>query len=146
MFLLLVSPIWEKAAKTDGPESKAGDKIIVNAFEAFSSTDAVKYNQPTYYIGILAIVAALIAFYSIMKFKNRILQLRLGAINGLIMSLSIGAMFYAIHKAKDLQFQDFDESYKIGFFLPVIAIICNLLANRFIKKDEALVRSVDRIR
>ena len=33
-----------------------------------------------------------------------------------------------------------------GLFLPAAALICNMIANRFIRKDERLVRSVDRIR
>ena len=36
--------------------------------------------------------------------------------------------------------------FKPGYFLPLGAMILNSLANRFIKKDEDLVRSVDRIR
>jgi hypothetical protein len=37
-------------------------------------------------------------------------------------------------------------SYEIGFWSILVAMVMNMLANRFIKKDEALVRSVDRIR
>ena len=33
-----------------------------------------------------------------------------------------------------------------GFFLPAIAMVFNILANRFIRRDENLVRSVDRLR
>ena len=36
--------------------------------------------------------------------------------------------------------------YKLGFILPAIAIVSNLIASRLIKRDEKLVRSVDRIR
>ena len=36
--------------------------------------------------------------------------------------------------------------YQVGFFLTPVAAICNILANRFIRRDEKLVRSVDRIR
>jgi hypothetical protein len=38
------------------------------------------------------------------------------------------------------------ENYEIGFFLVIIAMICNILANRFIRRDENLVRSADRMR
>ncbi|WP_332913669.1 DUF4293 family protein [Algoriphagus boritolerans] len=37
-------------------------------------------------------------------------------------------------------------SYQLGFWAILAAMVCNMLANRFIRKDEALVRSVDRIR
>jgi hypothetical protein len=38
------------------------------------------------------------------------------------------------------------ENYEMGFFLVIIAMICNILANRFIRRDEKLVRSADRMR
>jgi ABC-type polysaccharide transport system permease subunit len=34
----------------------------------------------------------------------------------------------------------------IGMFLPIIAIVLLVLANKAIKKDEDLVKSVDRLR
>jgi len=37
-------------------------------------------------------------------------------------------------------------TYQIGFWAILVAMVSNMLANRFIRKDEALVRSVDRIR
>ena len=37
-------------------------------------------------------------------------------------------------------------SPSIAMFLPVMAFVCNYIAMRFIRKDEELVRSVDRIR
>ncbi len=37
-------------------------------------------------------------------------------------------------------------SYQVGFWAVLVAMVLNMLANRFIRKDEALVRSVDRIR
>ena len=41
----------------------------------------------------------------------------------------------------------FSDSEKgIGLFAPFTSIILLLLANRFIKKDEALVKSIDRFR
>ena len=36
--------------------------------------------------------------------------------------------------------------YQFGLFLPAIALFFNSLALRFIRKDEKLVRSMDRLR
>jgi hypothetical protein len=36
--------------------------------------------------------------------------------------------------------------YLIGTYLPMGAMVCNLIANRFIRRDENLVRSADRLR
>jgi hypothetical protein len=34
----------------------------------------------------------------------------------------------------------------VGFYLPLLALILNFSANRLIRNDEQLVRSMDRIR
>ena len=39
-----------------------------------------------------------------------------------------------------------DGVFLLGFFMIPVAMIANTMANRFIRKDEKLVRSVDRIR
>ena len=62
------------------------------------------------------------------------------------MSALIGANVYAIHEVKKIGFTLFEENFDISFFLPIAGIILNMLANRFIRKDEELVRSVDRLR
>ncbi len=88
--------------------------------------------------GILALVA-------IFLFKNRPLQKKLGY--G-VLTLSILTMIVALL----LVFQD-DQSdltsninEQIGLGLPILVIIFTLLANRFIGKDEKLVKSMDRLR
>jgi hypothetical protein len=37
-------------------------------------------------------------------------------------------------------------SYQFGIFIPLISLICIILASRAIRKDEALVKSTDRLR
>jgi hypothetical protein len=37
-------------------------------------------------------------------------------------------------------------SYQFGIFLPVISLLLLVLASRAIRKDEALVKSADRLR
>jgi hypothetical protein len=41
---------------------------------------------------------------------------------------------------------DAQVSYKVSIFFPLIAVILDYLAIRAIGKDEALIRSIDRIR
>ncbi|HCM76956.1 MAG TPA: hypothetical protein DIS90_11275 [Cytophagales bacterium] len=93
---------------------------------------------------IFAIAAATLAFFSIGKFHNRLLQIKLGALNSLIMAGSIGS---AVYFATDL-IKTNQEGGEYGFalYLPIAAMISNMVANRFIKKDEKLVRDSDRLR
>lgn len=108
------------------------------------SDDTVISSQSTWYIGSLAILASLVAFVSIFSFKNRLNQMKLGALNALIMAGILGISFYTIYANEPLI--DGQGSITTGFYLPAGAMMLNILANRFIRKDEKLVKSVDRLR
>lgn len=99
--------------------------------------------SPYVVVAALALLSALVAFFEITKFKDRMLQMKLGALNSLLMA---GTLVGGVWFATDLTREYEGGGYAIGLFLPAIAMICNILANRFIRKDEKLVRSVDRIR
>lgn len=91
-----------------------------------------------------AIAAATIAFFEIGKFNNRMLQIKLGALNSLFMAGCIGS---AVYFATDLiKLNQESGSYGFALFLPVVAMVCNMIANRFIRRDEKLVKDSDRLR
>ena len=93
---------------------------------------------------ILAIAAATVAIIEIGKFENRLLQLKLGALNSLLMAGALGsAVYFAIQQIKLNQIAG---QYEFGMWLPAIAMVSNLISNRFIRRDEKLVRDADRIR
>ena len=86
----------------------------------------------------------LLSFITIILFKNRALQMRLCIFNILLLVGSLGLMYYYIGVA----FSDFEAvvHYTIFALMPIIAAILSYLAFRSIRKDEKLIRSVDRIR
>ena len=91
-----------------------------------------------------AIAAATVAFFEIGKFNNRMLQIKLGALNALLMAGGIGsAVWFATDLMKATQEAG---NYGLALYLPIVAIISNMIANRFIRKDEKLVRDSDRLR
>ena len=98
------------------------------------------------YIGILALLTAAMAIYSLLQYKNRKKQLLLNMINALLMGLTLGLVVYTSFQANE----DFNPAvggaFVLGFYSIALGLILNLVANRFIRKDEMLVRSVDRIR
>lgn len=89
---------------------------------------------------ILTVAVTLIAIASIFLFNNRILQMNVGKLN---LVLAFGLLAWTAY-----QFVSFGDAASFGFGLvmPVLVIILTFLANRFIQKDEDLVRSADRIR
>jgi hypothetical protein len=98
------------------------------------------------YIGILALLTAVMAIYSLLKYKNRKKQLLLNMINALLMGLTLGLVVYTSFKANEGFNPAVGGAFVLGFYSIALGLILNLVANRFIRKDEMLVRSVDRIR
>lgn len=100
---------------------------------------------PFSFVASLAAASVTVAIIEISKFKNRLLQMKLGALNALLMAGTMGLGVYFATQLIATQTAT-GGTYGVGLFLPAAALICNMIANRFIRKDERLVRSVDRIR
>lgn len=67
-------------------------------------------------------------------------------INSLVMVGLVATVFLTTNGINQEIAAEVAGSYQPGFWAILAAMVCNMLANRFIRKDEALVRSVDRIR
>jgi Na+-transporting NADH:ubiquinone oxidoreductase subunit NqrE len=93
--------------------------------------------------GILTIAAMTIAVIEIRKYKDRVLQMKLGALNSLFMAGSIAA---AVIFSNQLEKLYPGGQHALGLWLPGIAVVCNLVSNRFIRRDERIVRDSDRLR
>jgi len=88
------------------------------------------------YAHITILVSSFLLLYSIFSFKNRKKQLLINQISKFLLS----ATFFILFFTKGELFPD------RGMFVFIIPYLLILLANRFIKKDEKLVQSSDRIR
>ncbi len=92
-------------------------------------------------IGVSA--SAVLALISIFLYKNRKLQFVLGRLNILINFFIIGFFVYwSLNLSGETQVSE----KGIGMFVPLVSIVFLVLANKAIKKDEDLVKSVDRFR
>ncbi|WP_299012630.1 DUF4293 domain-containing protein [uncultured Polaribacter sp.] len=94
-------------------------------------------------IPILFIISAVVAFVTIFVFKNRKLQFVIGRIVILINLILLGLLIYV---SLMLPGELVISEKGIGMFLPILAILLVVLANKAIKKDEDLVKSADRLR
>jgi hypothetical protein len=93
---------------------------------------------------ILAIAAITLAIIEMGKYRHRVLQMKLGALNSLFLAGTIAAAFiFSNQLAKEF---DGGGQFGLGLWLPGVAVLCNLLANRFIRRDERLVRDSNRLR
>ena len=94
----------------------------------------------------MAAAGTLLAIASIFIFNNRKLQTNLAYLVSLIgLALGISSFFLIRPELKEIAQQGF-SGMQLGSILPVLAIICSILAGVFIRKDEKLVRSSDRLR
>ncbi|HAS41841.1 MAG TPA: DUF4293 domain-containing protein [Microscillaceae bacterium] len=106
-----------------------------------------KKTTKTFYMAILAAVAAVISLFSVSKFKNRLLQMKLGLLNSVVMCGILGFTMYFISQGEKMIGSNLGyQNFTVGFYLPIVGLISNILANRFIRKDEKLVRESDRMR
>lgn len=136
-------PVWQKIE----PENNTG--VVLRAFytEMHTRNQTVQQEYiPTAVLSLLVIVGLVVALFEIFAYNNRIKQMKLGALNSLILAGFLGLSVYFTFRMEKMVSVAGEGSYEFGMYLPAVALILNLLANRFIRKDEALVRSVDRIR
>ena len=89
---------------------------------------------------LIAMVAIIVA---IVSFKKRIVQMRINTFNMFFILLMAGVVIADIYPFFELPE---NAQLHIGAFLPFAAIFFLSMANRGIRKDENLVRSLDRIR
>ncbi|HEY4539199.1 MAG TPA: DUF4293 domain-containing protein [Faecalibacter sp.] len=86
--------------------------------------------------------SAFVSFLSILLFKNRKLQMTLGWVNIILNILLIGSFIFSL-----LNLPGGENPEKgIWAIVPLISVVLLSIANRLIKKDDDLVKSVDRFR
>ncbi|MEM9023044.1 MAG: DUF4293 family protein, partial [Bacteroidota bacterium] len=84
---------------------------------------------------------------TISQFKNRPLQIRLARLSMLLtLLLWVWFFLHADALASGLNPAEPVANYGVSAILPLIALILLFLAARAIRKDDELVRSVDRLR
>jgi len=93
-------------------------------------------------ISLLVGVASL-AGISIFLFKNRKLQFVLGRLNIVLNFILLGVFVYW---SLTLSGEAIVSEKGIGMLIPIISIVLLVMANKAIRKDENLVKSVDRLR
>lgn len=113
-----------------------------NAF--FSETAFSSGWQGIVLIIVWAFSLSLTAFMTF-QYHNRLFQIKLGKLNMLLHVGLILLTFFFIDGLRS-QLDGVEFNYGAGVFFPVISLIFILMAIKAIKRDEALIRSADRIR
>lgn len=126
---------------------QSGDQLFSFDITGISTMTAQQeLIYPTWGLFALTAIISLLALVTIFMFKKRMLQIRFCIFNALLMLGFYGLFAFFIFNVKG-QFQDsFSYSLKFALSFPLISLILNYLAIRNIGADEALVRSLERLR
>ena len=130
-----------------------GDEIVLNAFNVSILGESV--HATWLYICLIVMLAlpTLLSVAIIFLYKNRMLQFRLCVSNivlhlGALACIAVYCWRMSVGISALAQYQEAERIFTLGWvsLMPIISIILVSLAMRGIAKDEALVRSLDRIR
>lgn len=100
---------------------------------------------PAWGLFVLTAIIALIALITIFLYRKRILQIRLCVFNALLILGFYGFFIYLVCSLRK-EMGDVALSVRIALSFPLVNLILDYLAIRNIGADEALVRSLDRLR
>ena len=155
VYLLLVVVLSFAGLLSQIGNYTAGEELVA-AFSnfTFSSYGPCQsyHSAGPYALGVLLVMVIFLSGMSIILFRHRMRQLRLTILSSILLVgyVAVYALFAYFYKENlDLVLE---PSATVTFHLrfvalfPVLSLILNALAIHGIRKDEALVRSLDRLR
>lgn len=147
IFLMLAAlflPNWEKISsdhKTSAVQTAFSLKVTYQS----EVPERVDTRNRIYVAGMLILVAGL-AGYSISQFSKRMNQLKIGFAITLCITLTLVAIMLGGKEGAGFFEIASEGKYGYGFYCLFVALFANMISNRLIRRDEHLVRSMDRIR
>lgn len=109
-----------------------------------SLTDGEPMLFKAYPIAILLVIIVLNVVVTIFSYKKRIRQIRLTVFNIFCMLGIMGLVYYNVNS--QVEVLQAIVKYSLINAFPLVGIVLSYLAIRNIGKDEAMIRSMDRIR
>ena len=139
MIFMIVLPVAEIAIK-------GGEILIYHNYGLKSySAENAKIIFSTFPVTILTCVIALISFINIFLYNNRNLQMRF-CIYNMILLIGLVVLIYFYYTVMRKRLDILNHTFKIAIVFPIISAILTLLSLKGIRRDEALVRSCERLR
>jgi LPXTG-motif cell wall-anchored protein len=140
-FMLLFSDTTFFEAKNNS----TSQNVMVEYDETkMTASDGTTSESNTYLLAFISAIA-LLAGIALILFKNRKVQSLISSINYLLI-LGLIIMMYMYSMSIDYFEGGGDQSFTFYALLPMSLLFFNFLALRGIKKDNQLIRSMDRLR
>ena len=114
----------------------------------YQDTNEVLFEAPNMSLSAVVFFSILLSISALFNFKKRSVQIRLVTLAVVGQLASVGLVFFAISTLPEglLEGTLPQVNYTFSSFLPIAAVVFLVLALRGIKKDEKLIKSMDRIR
>jgi len=127
---------------------RSGDILYLFQVSGLQTTTAdAELVYPAWALLVIAAIIVLLSFVILFSYKYRLLQIRMCIYNTLLMiGFCLLAGFYLWQFSNSPNLPDMSISLRFWACFPIIAIIFNYLAIRNIGADEALIRSLERLR
>ena len=95
---------------------------------------------------VIVSISTILSLVTLFYYKNRPMQLKVNNYNILLTAIFTGTIFLWIPYMIEEKLPDALRTWQYGLLLPLISLVFLVLAGNFIKKDEKLVKSADRLR
>tara|TARA_B100001758_G_C17884079_1_gene340287 strand:+ start:69 stop:461 length:393 start_codon:yes stop_codon:yes gene_type:complete len=112
--------------------------IIVFCFPILKDEKSLYFLTESFsYARLCIFTSAALSIFAVFQFRDRKKQLLISSISRLMITIAVLLIVFLYRQ---------DRIFAFGMLLLIIPFILLILANVFIKKDENLVKSADRIR
>ncbi len=140
VYLFISALLLASLMKLKFADLSVNDEIYTFVARGIYNGEELIFNGLAIFIFICLV--ALLHFVVIFMYKKRILQIRILVFTVVLLLGLFGMFFYFTYAG----FTGAKVAFKIPVVFPIVAVILDYLAIRAIGKDEALIRSLNRIR
>ena len=124
--------------------------VVTGVLLFFMPLWTLNTGKPFYFMqdqvySVLLALSTMLTIVSIISFKKRQNQFVMNRLNIILNLILLGLFLYRSLNLSGETVNAVSEK-GIGMFMPIVSIMLLVLANKAIKKDEDLVKSVDRLR
>ncbi|QSW88149.1 DUF4293 domain-containing protein [Flavobacterium endoglycinae] len=124
--------------------------VVTGVLLFFMPLWTLNTGKPFYFMqdqvySVLLALSTMLTIVSIISFKKRQNQFVMNRLNIILNLILLGLFLYRSLNLSGETVNAVSEK-GIGMFMPIVSIVLLVLANKAIKKDEDLVKSVDRLR